>query len=212
MANVKISALPAAAAVTADDLYAIVNDPGGTPELQKATHTQALTFFQAQILAAANTFTGLNTFPAAGMAVGSTTLAHSGGYLTINTAFKPTTTNARDLGATGERWKDSFFAGAMLGRTASFVAIAVGDITLIARGFTAQTGNLQEWRDVSSNVLSTITENGYFTTRKITIIADAELAASEVALWFDSTDGAGKLKIKGKTANGTVVVGEVALA
>lgn len=211
MADVKISALPAAAAVTADDLYAIVNDPGGTPATQKATHTQALTFFLAQVVAATNTFTALNTFPAAGMAVGSTTLAHTGGYLTINTAFKPTTTNARDLGATGERWKDSFFAGAMLGRTASFVAIAVGDITLVARGFTAQTGNLQEWRDVSNNVLSSVSENGYFMTRKIAAPADAELSASELAIWFDSTNGAGKLMIKGKTVDGTVVTGNVAL-
>lgn len=42
--------------------------------------------------------------------------------------------------------------------------------------------------------------------------ADADLAANEMALWFDSTNGAAKLMIKGKSANGTVVTGEVALA
>ncbi len=36
----KITALPAAAAITADDLFAIVNDPGGVPVTQKATGTQ----------------------------------------------------------------------------------------------------------------------------------------------------------------------------
>lgn len=41
---------------------------------------------------------------------------------------------------------------------------------------------------------------------------DLTLASGEVALWFDQTDGAAKLKIKGKSANGTVVSGEVALA
>jgi hypothetical protein len=41
---------------------------------------------------------------------------------------------------------------------------------------------------------------------------DNTLAAGELALWFEQTDGAGKLKLKGKTANGTVVTGEVALA
>lgn len=42
--------------------------------------------------------------------------------------------------------------------------------------------------------------------------ADGDVAASQVALWFDDTDGAAKLMIKGKSANGTVVTGEVALA
>lgn len=41
--------------------------------------------------------------------------------------------------------------------------------------------------------------------------ADGELVAGELALWFDQTNGAAKLKLKGKSANGTVVVGEVAL-
>ncbi len=41
----KITALPAAASITADDLFAIVNDPGGVPVTQKATGSlvQALT-------------------------------------------------------------------------------------------------------------------------------------------------------------------------
>lgn len=42
--------------------------------------------------------------------------------------------------------------------------------------------------------------------------ADASLSAGEVALWFDQTNGAAKLKIKGKSADGTVVTGDVALA
>lgn len=42
--------------------------------------------------------------------------------------------------------------------------------------------------------------------------ADADLASSQVALWFDATDGAAKLKIKGKSADGTVVTGSVNLS
>jgi hypothetical protein len=42
--------------------------------------------------------------------------------------------------------------------------------------------------------------------------ADGELAAGECALWFDQTDGAGKLMVKAKTANGTVVTAAIALA
>jgi HK97 family phage major capsid protein len=53
---------------------------------------------------------------------------------------------------------------------------------------------------------------GYFFTKLSAAPADAELAAGELALWFDKTNGAAKLKIKGKSANGTVVQGEVALS
>lgn len=39
--------------------------------------------------------------------------------------------------------------------------------------------------------------------------ADADLAAGELALWFDPTNGAAKLMIKAKQANGTVKTGSV---
>ena len=42
MANVKITGLTAAGSVTVDDLLAIVNDPSGTPETQRATVQQIL--------------------------------------------------------------------------------------------------------------------------------------------------------------------------
>ena len=42
--------------------------------------------------------------------------------------------------------------------------------------------------------------------------ADGELTAGDVALWFDQTNGAAKLMLKGKTANGTVVTGNVPLS
>lgn len=44
MANIKITALPAASGVTADDVLPIVNAPATTPETQKATGTQLATF------------------------------------------------------------------------------------------------------------------------------------------------------------------------
>lgn len=47
MADVKISALPAASGVTADDLIPIVNDPGGTPATQKATAAQLAAYLLA---------------------------------------------------------------------------------------------------------------------------------------------------------------------
>jgi hypothetical protein len=42
--------------------------------------------------------------------------------------------------------------------------------------------------------------------------ADASLAAGDCALWFDQTDGAAKLMVKGKSANGTVVAAAIALS
>lgn len=41
--------------------------------------------------------------------------------------------------------------------------------------------------------------------------ADGTLSAGDLVMWFDETDGAGKAMFKGKTANGTVVTGSVAL-
>jgi hypothetical protein len=52
---------------------------------------------------------------------------------------------------------------------------------------------------------------GYVLTRKTTAPADTDLAANEMAIWFDSTNGAAKMMIKAKQANGTVVSGNVSL-
>lgn len=56
MSDAKISALPAAAAITATDLLPIVNDPGGTPETQRATFAQVLAY-----LAGSSTFQPLDS-------------------------------------------------------------------------------------------------------------------------------------------------------
>lgn len=54
-----------------------------------------------------------------------------------------------------------------------------------------------------SNVFGT-----YHTVCGNTAPADADIAANQLMLWFDSSDGAAKLKLKAKSANGTVVAGE----
>jgi len=96
--------------------------------------------------------------------------------------------------------------------TGTLTIRALATKTIILRGSTGQTENITEWRDpTATTVYNTVSENGYFTTRKTTAPDDAELSAGEVSFWFDSTDGAAKLKIKGKSADGTVVQGEVAL-
>jgi hypothetical protein len=45
-----------------------------------------------------------------------------------------------------------------------------------------------------------------------TVPADDALVASELLLWFDDTNGAAKLKVKAKQADGTVKTASVALA
>lgn len=76
-----------------------------------------------------------------------------------------------------------------------------------------QTGDLTQWAsNGSATVYCTVSENGYFTTRKNTAPADAELVAGEAAYWFDSTNGAAKFMVKAKQADGTVVTGSIPLA
>jgi hypothetical protein len=57
-----------------------------------------------------------------------------------------------------------------------------------------------------------VTAGGYLVIARNSAPADASLAAGDLALWFDQTNGAAKLMLKGKSANGTVVTGNVALS
>lgn len=84
-------------------------------------------------------------------------------------------------------------------------------VTLGVKAAGSQSASIQEWRDSSSNVLTRINKDGYLMTRKTAAPADADLATGEMALWFDSTNGAAKLMIKAKQADGTVRTGSVAL-
>jgi hypothetical protein len=54
--------------------------------------------------------------------------------------------------------------------------------------------------------------NGYLSIKKITAPSDTELGPNEMALWLDSTNGAAKLMVKAKEADGTVRTGSVPLS
>jgi hypothetical protein len=88
---------------------------------------------------------------------------------------------------------------------------AATDVPLLAKAHASQTAALVSAADASGNFYSGFNKAGYFMTRKKAAPADGDLAASELSLWFDDTDGAGKLMIKAKTADGTVVTGSVNL-
>ena len=61
MSTIQISALPAASAITADDLLPIEHDPSGTPVTQKATAAQVAT----TVLAVAGAYVTTNIVPSA---------------------------------------------------------------------------------------------------------------------------------------------------
>jgi hypothetical protein len=85
-------------------------------------------------------------------------------------------------------------------------------ITTVARNPVVSGQSHYEAHDASHNILSRFDNNGYFMTRKTAAPADAALASGEMAIWFDSTNGAAKLMVKAKQADGTVRTGSVALA
>ncbi|HEY7874074.1 MAG TPA: hypothetical protein VIG64_03020, partial [Actinomycetota bacterium] len=82
---------------------------------------------------------------------------------------------------------------------------------LVARGRSGQVASLMELQDGSGNVQSRFDKNGYFMTRRTIAPADADLVTGELALWFDPTPKAAKLRIKAKTSAGVVVNGSVDL-
>lgn len=54
--------------------------------------------------------------------------------------------------------------------------------------------------------------NGYVQTDQNTAPADGNLSQGQAAIWFDKTNGAAKLMVKAKQADGTVKTGSVNLA
>lgn len=63
-----------------------------------------------------------------------------------------------------------------------------------------------------ATVFAKFNKNGYFITKKNAVIADADLAAGEAALWFDSSNTLPRFMIRAKTADGTVKSGAIALS
>lgn len=89
------------------------------------------------------------------------------------------------------------------------VADAAGNLVDLAS--TTTTDTLSTRSDTLDTEMAAIYKSGYLLIDDHSAPSDGSLTAGQAVLWFDQTNGAGKLKIKGKTANGTVVAGEVAL-
>jgi hypothetical protein len=95
---------------------------------------------------------------------------------------------------------------------ASGGAAAATDIAAFLSANPGQSVDILSITNSGGSEQSGFNKNGYFYTNRHTAPADAELAAGQLLLWFDQTNGAAKLMAKGKTADGTVVAASVAMA
>jgi len=86
-----------------------------------------------------------------------------------------------------------------------------GGIPLVLQAI-ATTGDIVNWTTSLGALLGRITNGGYVILQLHAAPADVVLQAGDCSLWFDQTNGASKLMVKGKSANGTVVTGSVTLA
>lgn len=77
-----------------------------------------------------------------------------------------------------------------------------------AAGFTCGS-SLDVWLMRGSG--TTLKSNAAYSTVKTSAPADSDLAAGEMAIWFDPTNGAAKLMVKAKETGGTVRTGSVSL-
>lgn len=84
-----------------------------------------------------------------------------------------------------------------------------GGRTVAIRAHPSQVGALQEWQDATGVSYTKISKLGFFMTKKTAAPADADLANSEVALWWDATPGAGGVRYRGKDRTGAIVSGSL---
>jgi hypothetical protein len=90
-------------------------------------------------------------------------------------------------------------------------------IGLRVDGQSGQTADLQQWTVNATPTGTPVPQTrigplGTFITAIHAAPSDATLNAGDMALWFDQTNGASKLMIKAKQADGTVKTGSVSLA
>lgn len=105
------------------------------------------------------------------------------------------------------------FVVRMSGRTTIEVINDVLPLAVTGNRQGAQTKNLAEFRQApGGGPKSGVLRGGAPFVAVDAEPADAELSAGQLAFWFDKTNGAASLRVKAKTANGTVVRGTLALA
>lgn len=83
--------------------------------------------------------------------------------------------------------------------------------TLLLKRTAGQTQRLLNLKDERGSVLGGFDAAGYFTTRKNGPPSATGIAAGEMTIWFDDTNGASKLMVTAKQADGTIKTGSLAL-
>lgn len=76
---------------------------------------------------------------------------------------------------------------------------------LVLKRSAALTAPMIKLEESTGVILSQFNYAGYFMTRKNTAPADVDIASGEMALWFDTTNGAPKAMARAKQADGTAV-------
>lgn len=89
---------------------------------------------------------------------------------------------------------------------------AANAVALILQLAASQTADTLQVKDNGGTAPFRINKSGIPIIAVHTAPADADLSAGDCAIWFDQTNGAAKLKIKAKQADGAVKVGEVLLS
>ncbi len=143
------------------------------------------------------------------MAIGDTLgVRLSDNVFTIYRIRTGITTTLGTLIDTGDITAAAGYVG-LYGRSNAGTALAIDNFS--AATLTPQTENLTEWYEGGGTLPFRVSAEGYPIIALHSAPSSSVLAAGECAIWFDQTNGAAKLKIKAKQANGTVVSGEVAL-
>lgn len=102
--------------------------------------------------------------------------------------------------------------GLILNNGPLFVApSAVGAVPLTVQAPASATSDIARFTEAGT-IATRINKAGYFMTRKVAAPADADLVASELAIWLDNTAGATKAMFKAKDSAGTVRTATVAMA
>lgn len=85
-------------------------------------------------------------------------------------------------------------------------------VPVCVKAATSQTANLTEWQTSGGAVGLAVNKAGYLLISNNSAPADGDLSANQAAIWFDPTNGAAKLMIKAKQADGTVGTASINLA
>lgn len=101
----------------------------------------------------------------------------------------------------------------LIGNGTLIPAATASSIPLGIQRATSQTADLLRFLDTDGTTLigTEIDKNGVLTILRNTAPADGDLAANQAKIWFDPSNGAAKLMIRAKQADGTVKTGSVAV-